>query len=202
MPQKYSTKLRSVHFPTRYGTGILHAYRQHQDQQLAYAITFGDIALQQPGVPIFCRIHSACITAETFEASNCDCREQLQQAFTVASKHSGIILYLPQEGRGNGIEAKLQQMELEWEHPETDTISAFSRCGYPTDSRSYEVAVEILQDLNITNVVLYTANPQKLMHLENAGIHVASHVNYPLKIENKTAKKNIQAKQHKLGYFT
>ena len=42
-------------------------------------------------VPI--RIHSSCITAETFDASNCDCHEQLEKAFTIIEhkKFGGVI---------------------------------------------------------------------------------------------------------------
>jgi len=200
MQKNHITKLHSLSFPTRYGTGQLHVYRQ-SDSQLAYAIVFGELDSDQE-FGVFCRIHSACITSETFEAVNCDCREQLQQAFAVASQNSGVIIYLPQEGRGNGIEAKLKQMALEWQQPDIDTIEAFLHFGYPADNREYDVAVSILKELKVKKVTLYTASPDKVASLESAGILVSKRVNFPIHITNQVAKKNVQAKQKHLNYFT
>ena len=58
-----------------------------------------------------CRIHSSCLTSETFTSTRCDCAEQLHSALQrIASDPSvnGILLYLNQEGRGIGLLDKLK----------------------------------------------------------------------------------------------
>jgi 3,4-dihydroxy 2-butanone 4-phosphate synthase/GTP cyclohydrolase II len=173
------------------------AYKQ-PDTKVAFALVFGEVANRKN---VFCRVHSACITAESFLATNCDCREQIQKAFEEAGKNGGVIIYLPQEGRGNGIEAKLKQIELEETDSDLDTIRAFVQSGFPADNRTYEVAAQILQDLNILSIQLYTSSPKKIQELEKFGIVVESRIDFPLAIQHQQALKNIRAKQESLHYF-
>ncbi|MFZ5376405.1 MAG: GTP cyclohydrolase II [Patescibacteria group bacterium] len=192
-----ASKFSDTFLDTLYGRCRFLAYKQN-DQKMAYAMVFGEKPLTNH---VICRIHSACITAESFLATNCDCREQLEKAMRLVSKNTGIIIHLPQEGRGNGIEAKLKQIELESTNPELDTISAFLRCGYPSDNRNYEVAVQILKDLGIESVVLYTSNPHKISALEKSGIKVDKRIDFALEIDHQHAHKNIRAKEKFFNYF-
>lgn len=149
---------------------------------------------------VFCRVHSACVTAETFFATNCDCREQLINAFISCQQLDGLIIYLPQEGRGNGIEAKLKQIELE-EKTQIDIISAYKIIGYPLESRTYKEAAEIIKDLKIKSININTANPHKIEELKKYGIEITQRTHPKVKDIHPQAEKNLKAKQNSLNYF-
>jgi 3,4-dihydroxy 2-butanone 4-phosphate synthase/GTP cyclohydrolase II len=52
-------------------------------------------------------MHSSCITSETLGSMDCDCVQQMNEAFKkIAEKKSGILFYLIQEGRGCGYVGK------------------------------------------------------------------------------------------------
>lgn len=190
-------KIADTFLDTLYGRIRLLVYKQ-MDESYCYGLCFGDIEGKKS---VFCRLQSACITSEIFGAVNCDCREQLDKSFEICKEKSGIIIYLPQEGRGNGIEAKLKQIAIENDDPEINTILAFKKCGYPLDSRKYDVACKILHDLKISSVCLYTKSPYKVNAIEEGNIKVVERVDFRLEIHHKQALKNIKAKEDLMGYF-
>ncbi|HKH96678.1 MAG TPA: GTP cyclohydrolase, partial [Beijerinckiaceae bacterium] len=54
--------------------------------------------------PVAVRLHSACLTGDLFGSLKCDCGDQLRETVKFMAGHDGgILLYLDQEGRGNGI---------------------------------------------------------------------------------------------------
>jgi GTP cyclohydrolase II len=69
------------------------------------AITIGKPDFAQP-VPV--RLHSACLTGDEFGSRRCDCGDQL--ALAVEELGGGVILYLPQEGRGLGSQVSIPSM--------------------------------------------------------------------------------------------
>ena len=190
-------KIGKAAVETKFGRATLYTYQQ-PDHLYAFATVFGDI---YNGRGVFCRVHSACITSESFFALNCDCREQLDEAFSLASKYGGIIIYLPQEGRGNGIEAKMKQMEIEASQ-EIDTLSAFEQSGFPIDSRTYEAASFILKDQGVLSIQIHTANPHKISTLKTLGIVIEKRIQPKVTTTNPIALRNIRAKQKKMGYFS
>jgi 3,4-dihydroxy 2-butanone 4-phosphate synthase / GTP cyclohydrolase II len=146
------------------------------------------------------RIHSACITSESLRALDCDCAEQLHQAMSmIATEGKGVIVYLPQEGRGNGLAHKVQA--LRYTAAGLDTVDAFRALGLPDDIRDYRVAAEILRSLEIAGPVrLLTNNPRKVEQLNAHGIAVLSRV--PLEIPTTTfTRKHLQAKRDKLNHL-
>lgn len=190
-------KISESNLDTIYGRARFVSYKNNQGQ-FSHAFIYGKVNNQQN---VFCRLHSACITSETFFAINCDCREQLIKSFQYCQKKGGIIIYLEQEGRGNGIEAKLKQIELETKR-NIDTITAFKKAGYPLDNRTYEDAVYILKDQQVRSIILYTASPKKMEDLQKKGINISKRIYFKLKIKHRQALKNIKAKQRYLGYFS
>lgn len=150
-------------------------------------------------VPI--RIHSSCLTAETFHASNCDCREQLQMALSIADKENfGGVIWLHQEGRGNGLAAKTKQLKIMIEEG-LDTVDAFEKAGYPKDQRDYTVAAEILKDLDIKSIRLITNNPNKIDQLKALGIEITAIIPCETKPLSEIAKKDLRAKKKKMGHL-
>jgi len=132
-----------------------------------FAVRF-DVATANP-VPLV-RMHSECITGDLFGSLRCDCGAQLEQAVERLKLEGGILLYLRQEGRGIGLAAKLDAYRLQDQG--MDTFAANRALEFPADSRDYECGADMLRALGISQVRLLSNNPDKVVQLENNGIHV------------------------------
>ena len=118
-------------------------------------------------------------------------------ASAIAAAEQGLLIYLPQEGRGIGLAAKLQAYALQDQG--FDTIEANEKLGYPIDARDYSIAIEILRDLNVSRVRLLTNNPKKIQALTNAGISVER---VPLEIQPTTDNVHyLQPKLERMGHI-
>lgn len=148
------------------------------------------------GIPLV-RLHSKCLTGDTFGSLRCDCGDQLQQSMKAVAKEGGLILYLNQEGRGIGLTSKIHAYSLQDQG--IDTVEANLHLGLPVDARDYQSAAEILKDLGITQIKLLTNNPQKVKGLEKYGIRVVDKV--ALEADPNTINRSyLLAKKHKLGH--
>lgn len=124
------------------------------------------------------RIHSKCLTGDTFGSKLCDCGPQLQHAQSSIAKHGGVLLYMDQEGRGIGLYNKLKCYFLKATQG-LDTYEANRHLNFPDDLRDYTSAVEMLHALNIERVKLLTNNPDKAEQIQQHGIEIAEMVNTP-----------------------
>lgn len=150
-------------------------------------------------VPI--RVHSSCLTAETFHASNCDCHEQLEMALAIAeSEGFGGIIWLHQEGRGNGLAGKAKQLKIMLEEG-LDTVDAFEKAGYPKDQRDYSIAADMLKDLGVKSIRLITNNPSKIQQLQDLGIVINERIPCEIPPLNEVVRKDLEAKKGKLGHM-
>jgi GTP cyclohydrolase II len=121
------------------------------------------------------RLHSACLTGDAFGSGRCDCGDQLKSAVKrLAAAGGGIVLYLPQEGRGLGLTNKLRTYQLQ--DAGLDTVDANTTLGFDDDERHYGIAARMLELLGCRRVVLLTNNPAKLDGLSEAGIEIAGRV--------------------------
>jgi GTP cyclohydrolase II len=121
------------------------------------------------------RVHSQCLTGDVFTSERCDCRAQLEFSLRqIAKEPAGVLLYLPQEGRGIGLINKLKAYELQ--DNGLDTVQANSKLGFAADSRDYEFAAEALKALGIRELRLLSNNPDKVEQLESAGLRVVERV--------------------------
>lgn len=131
------------------------------------ALIIGRPDLSQP-VPV--RLHSACLTGDVFGSRRCDCGEQLRLAIARIKRAGGILLYLPQEGRGLGLLNKIRAYRLQ--DAGLDTVEANTALGFENDERDYRVAARMLQSLGCGKVLLLTNNPDKIAGLSKNGIEV------------------------------
>jgi GTP cyclohydrolase II len=145
------------------------------------------------------RVHSQCLTGDVFTSERCDCRAQLEFSLRkIAKEPSGVLLYLPQEGRGIGLINKLKAYELQ--DAGLDTVEANRRLGFADDARDYEFAAEALKALGIRDVRLLSNNPDKVTQLENAGIRVVERVPCRPRTSKHSAA-YLRTKKDKLGHL-
>lgn len=180
--------------PTEYGTFQVFVYKSIIDNREHTVLLMSNLEKW----PMLTRIHSQCLTGDTFLSLKCDCRMQLHQSMEmIGKKGRGIIIYLNQEGRGIGLSNKIKAYALQ--DKGLDTVDANHALGLPADPREYEVAAEILKDLGISKIMLLTNNPKKLNKLNDYGINIVEHL--PLEIRPNTInKKYLLAKKQKLGH--
>jgi GTP cyclohydrolase II len=123
--------------------------------------------------PVAVRLHSACLTGDLFGSLKCDCGDQLRGTVrSMAQNEGGILLYLDQEGRGNGLANKIRAYKLQSQG--YDTYDADEVLGFELDQRRFEFAAEMLKQLDVKAVRVMTNNPEKIAALRQAGLEVVS----------------------------
>ena len=189
----------STRLPTEWGTFEAMGFERDlwsdgQAVETALVLVLGDLS---QGAPLL-RVHSQCLTGETFGSLRCDCGGQINLAMqAIAQEGRGLVIYEYQEGRGIGLMAKLQAYELQ--DAGIDTIDANHALGFKADLRDFSLAAAILHDLRISRVRLLTNNPRKVRALSDRGIEVAEQL--PCEV-GPTAHSlaYLQAKKQKLGH--
>jgi GTP cyclohydrolase II len=153
---------------TKYGIFQEVLYYDGLDESLA--IVMGDVENSEN---VFCRVHSACISAHVFNSIECDCREQMETSQQLIQQDGkGVIIWLDQEGRGNGHFALINSAKLATNDGISQT-EAYKKLGFKEDARSFVRAADILNDLKIKSVILLTNNPEKAKDLAKDGINLA-----------------------------
>lgn len=134
------------------------------------AIIVGEPDFSKP-VPV--RLHSACLTGDLFGSLKCDCGDQLRGTVQhMAENGGGVLLYLDQEGRGNGLANKISAYRLQ--HDGYDTYDADEILGFGLDQRGFDFAAEMLRQLGVNRVMVMTNNPEKIAALRRADIDVVA----------------------------
>jgi GTP cyclohydrolase II len=187
--------------PTRYGRFTIHGFRGLGPQDEAVALVRGKIRgpfRSRKSLPLV-RVHSQCLTGDVLSSLRCDCRAQLELSMKkISEAPSGILLYLPQEGRGIGLMNKLRAYELQDEG--MDTVEANESLGFAADARDYDFPAQILKKLGATQIRLLSNNPEKVRQLEEAGIHVIERVPCQPRI-SKISRAYLQTKKKKMGHL-
>lgn len=151
---------------TRFGTFEEVLY--YDGQRESIALVMGEVAGEEN---VLCRIHSACIGGHVFNSVECECAAEMAAAQKAIQENgSGVIIYLEQEGKGNGHLALIESMRYKQEYGQAE---AYVRAGFSADARDYRPAAEILIELGVRSVVLLTSNPEKSSELERRSMIVS-----------------------------
>lgn len=182
--------------PTRFGEFTILGIEGSGSKESAVALLRGRVNSANP--PLV-RIHSQCLTGDVLCSERCDCRAQLEYSLEkIAQAPAGVLLYLPQEGRGIGLMNKLKAYELQ--DRGMDTVEANRRLGFAADHRQYGFTANILRLLGMRTVRLLSNNPDKIEQLERAGIRVAERV--PCQPPaGRRSRAYLRTKKDKLGHL-
>ena len=196
MTAKLIDFIESSSLPTEIATFTVHAFTEINNEKDHLAITIGNILKSDP---VLARIHSQCITGESFFSLRCDCRFQLSESLRrIAEKGSGIIFYLQQEGRGIGLSNKIRAYKLQDDG--FDTVEANHQLGFHEDERNYEIVSAMANHLKIKSIDLMTNNPKKIDAIEKSGLKINKRI--PIKSESNDHNKSyLNTKVKKLGHL-
>ena len=203
--ERLVTRLQTVKLPTAHGTFDLTIYSSPFDSHTHLALTRG-IEIPTDGspcpaldMPVLGRVHSECLTGDSFGSLRCDCGEQLDAALRlVGAEERGFVLYMRQEGRGIGLLNKLKAYALQ--DAGLDTVEANMALGFLPDHRNYGTGASILFDLGVRRIRLLTNNPTKRAGLAGYGLEISARV--PLVMQpNLANSKYLQTKKQKMGHL-
>ena len=182
--------------PSRFGRFTILGVEDGKGKDEAVVLLRGKVDGAE--VPLV-RIHSQCLTGDVFCSERCDCRGQLELALEkIGRAASGLLLYLPQEGRGIGLMNKLKAYQLQDQG--RDTVEANNDLGFAADSRDYQFPAAILRLLGVRAVRLLSNNPEKVRQLEEGGVRVIERVPcQPPVLDNSRA--YLRTKKAKLGHL-
>jgi GTP cyclohydrolase II len=182
--------------PTRYGRFTIYGFEGRGAQEEAVALVRGNV---KGRIAPLVRVHSQCLTGDVLASLRCDCRAQLELSMKkIGEAPSGILLYLPQEGRGIGLMNKLRAYELQ--DGGMDTVEANETLGFAADARDYEFSAQILKKLGAMKIRLLSNNPEKVRQLESSGIRVVERVPCQPRI-SKTSRAYLKTKKRKMGHL-
>ncbi len=182
--------------PTRYGRFTIYGFKGNGPQEEAVALVRGN--LKGRSAPLV-RVHSQCLTGDVLTSLRCDCRAQLELSLKkIGQASSGILLYLPQEGRGIGLMNKLRAYELQ--DGGMDTVEANETLGFAADARDYDFSAQILKTLGATKIRLLSNNPEKVRQLESSGVRVVERVPCQPRV-SKISRAYLKTKKRKMGHL-
>jgi GTP cyclohydrolase II len=182
--------------PTRYGRFTIYGFEGRGPLEEAVALVRGNL---KGRIAPLVRVHSQCLTGDVLTSLRCDCRAQLELSLKkIGQAPSGILLYLPQEGRGIGLMNKLRAYELQ--DGGMDTVEANEKLGFAADARDYDFSAQVLKKLGATKIRLLSNNPEKVRQLERSGIQVVERLPCQPRV-SKTSRAYLKTKKRKMGHL-
>ncbi|MFN9576093.1 MAG: bifunctional 3,4-dihydroxy-2-butanone-4-phosphate synthase/GTP cyclohydrolase II, partial [Gemmatimonadota bacterium] len=161
-------RVADARLPTDFGEFRIVGYENDVDRAEHVALVYGHLG---DGEDVLVRIHSKCLTGDTFHSLRCDCRWQLHEAMRrVAERGRGVVVYLDQEGRGIGLLNKLKAYGLQ--DAGKDTVEANEALGFQADLRNFGIGAQVLLDLGVRSIRVMTNNPKKVVGVEGYGLRI------------------------------
>lgn len=194
--EKLIEKVADINLPTKWGDFRAITYKSKINPELHIAFVKGNVCGKKN---VLVRVHSQCLTGDTFGSKRCDCGQQLDSALKIINQNGlGVLLYMSQEGRGIGLCNKMKAYELQ--EKGLDTVEANIKLGFDADLRDYGIGAQILSDIGLSTIHLMTNNPRKIVGLEGYGLKITKRI--PIKIvPNKNNKKYLEIKKEKLNHL-
>jgi GTP cyclohydrolase II len=160
-------RLAERNLRTKFGDFVEILYYDGQSESIA--LVMGNVS---GGSDVICRIHSACIGGHVFNSIECECAAEMASAQgAIQEAGRGVIVYLEQEGKGNGHLALMES--IPFKKAGHSQAEAYELAGFQKDARDFRPAAEILKELGIVSVILLTGNPSKAEDLRRFGITVS-----------------------------
>ncbi len=194
---KVIEQIASSVLPTKHGEFRIYVYRSLEETVEQVALVKGDVRDQER---VLVRVHSECLTGDVLGSQRCDCGEQLDAAMAkITAEGRGVIVYLRgHEGRGIGLGNKIMAYALQDQG--RDTVEANLDLGLPVDTRDYQAAARILEELGVRTMRLITNNPEKLKMLQHYGLQIVERV--PVRTQHTPHNIGyLRTKQEKLGHM-
>ncbi|MEM7478739.1 MAG: GTP cyclohydrolase II [Planctomycetota bacterium] len=197
--EKLVNRRATAKLPTRWGDFKIAVYDVQFESQEPIAIYMGDLEQSLHQAPLV-RMHSSCFTGDLIQSLRCDCGDQLSMALQmIASEKRGVLVYLPQEGRGIGLAQKIHAYALQEEG--MDTVEANHALGFKADMRDYGVGIQILKELGLNEIRLLTNNPKKTEAFNLRGFDLRVVDQVPIVCEtNPHNEAYLETKRDKLGH--
>ena len=168
--EKLVERVVSTQLPTRFGAFAAVGYRSLLDDNHHVAFVQGEVAGR---ADVLVRVHSQCVAGDVFHSLRCDCGDQLESALAMIEREGvGVLLYLSQDGRGDGLVNQLHAYTMR--DPGLVTIEPDAGPGTPADLRDYGIGAQILADLGLSRIRILTNNPKQIHGLEGYGLSVSA----------------------------
>jgi 3,4-dihydroxy 2-butanone 4-phosphate synthase/GTP cyclohydrolase II len=195
--EKLVYRVTEANLPTEHGQFKIIFYGVKYESQQPFVLVMGEP--DKVPVPLV-RLHSACFTGDVLGSLRCDCGDQLHMALEmIAQEGTGVLVYLPQEGRGIGLVEKIKAYALQDQG--LDTVEANLALGYKVDTRDYGIGIQLLKDLGLSKIRLLTNNPKKTDAFIYGGFDLQVIDQIPIQPPvNEHNARYLQTKREKLGH--